>query len=85
MPEKKAREYFNNEWIMEKERELRDFQRKEDAATDEDFFSPRLALRARVTLLAKYRVRPARLIKRLSCRLLSCRLRVLNSSFALRV
>lgn len=36
MLEKKAREYFNNEWIMEKERELRDFQRKEDAATDED-------------------------------------------------
>ena len=36
MLEKKAREYFNNGWIMEKERELRDLQRKEDAATDED-------------------------------------------------
>ena len=34
--EKKAREYFNNEWIMEKEKELRDLQKKEDAATDED-------------------------------------------------
>ena len=34
------------------------------------FFSfPRLALRARVALRAKYRVRPAWLIKRLSCRL----------------
>ena len=30
---------------------------------------PRLALRARVALRAKYRVRPAWLIKRLSCRL----------------
>ena len=36
MLEKKAREYFNNEWIMEKEKELRDLQKKEDAATDED-------------------------------------------------
>ena len=36
MLEKKAREYFNNEWVMEKEKELRDLQRKEDAATDED-------------------------------------------------
>ena len=36
MLEKKAREYFNNGLIMEKERELRDLQRKEDAATDED-------------------------------------------------
>ena len=36
MLEKKACEYFNNGWIMEKERELRDLQRKEDAATDED-------------------------------------------------
>ena len=36
MLEKKAREYFNNGWIMEKEGELRDLQRKEDAATDED-------------------------------------------------
>ena len=34
--EKKAGEYFNNEWVMEKERELRDFQTREDAATDED-------------------------------------------------
>ena len=34
MLEKKAREYFNNEWIMEKE--LRDLQKKEHAATDED-------------------------------------------------
>lgn len=34
--EKKAREYFNNEWIMEEEKELRDPQSKEDAATDED-------------------------------------------------
>ena len=33
------------------------------------FCSPRLALRARVALRAKYRVRPAWLIKRLSCRL----------------
>ena len=33
------------------------------------FSSPRLALRARVALRAKYRVRPAWLIKRLSCRL----------------
>ena len=36
MLEKKAREYFNNEWVMEKEKELRDLQKKEDAATDED-------------------------------------------------
>ena len=36
MPEKKAREFFNNGWIMEKERELRDLQGKEDTATDED-------------------------------------------------
>ena len=36
MLEKKAREYFNNEWVMEKEKELQDLQRKEDAATDED-------------------------------------------------
>ena len=36
MLEKKARKYFNNGWIMEKEGELRDLQRKEDAATDED-------------------------------------------------
>ena len=36
MLEKKAREYFKNGWIMEKERELRDLQRKEDAATDDD-------------------------------------------------
>ena len=34
------------------------------------FFFPRLALRARVALRAKYRVRPAWLIKRLSCRLI---------------
>ena len=33
------------------------------------FSSPRLALRARVVLRAKYRVHPACLIKRLSCRL----------------
>ena len=33
------------------------------------FSSPRLALHARVALRAKYRVRPAWLIKRLSCRL----------------
>ena len=33
------------------------------------FSFPRLALRARVALRAKYRVRPAWLIKRLSCRL----------------
>ena len=33
------------------------------------FLFPRLALRARVALRAKYRVRPAWLIKRLSCRL----------------
>ena len=35
------------------------------------FSSPRLALRARVAFRAKYRVRPAWLIKRLSCRLQS--------------
>jgi len=34
--ETNAREYFNNEWIMEKEKELRDLQKKEDAVTDED-------------------------------------------------
>ena len=34
------------------------------------FSSPRLALRACVALRAKYRVHPAWLIKRLSCRLL---------------
>ena len=38
------------------------------------FSSPRLALRARVSLLAKHRARPARLIKRLSCRLMILRL-----------
>ena len=36
MLKKKAREYFNNGWIMEKERELRDLQRKDDVATDKD-------------------------------------------------
>ena len=36
MLEKKAHEYFNNEWIMEKEKELRDLQKKEHAETDED-------------------------------------------------
>ena len=36
MLEKKAREYYNNDWIMAKEMELRDHQSKEDAATDED-------------------------------------------------
>ena len=36
MLEKKAREYVNNEWVMEKEKELRDLQKNEDAATDED-------------------------------------------------
>ena len=35
------------------------------------FSSPRVALRARVVLRAKYRVRPAWLIRRLSCRLKS--------------
>ena len=39
------------------------------------FFSfPRLALRARVSLRAKHRARPARLIKRLSCMLMILRL-----------
>jgi len=33
---KKAHEYFNNEWIMEKEKVLRDLQKKEHAETDED-------------------------------------------------
>ena len=33
--EKKAREYFNDEWVMEKEKELRELQKKEDAAKDE--------------------------------------------------
>ena len=36
MLEKKSREYFNNEWVMEKEKELRDLQKKKDAPTDED-------------------------------------------------
>ena len=36
MLEKKAREYFSNEWIMEKEKELRDLQKREDVATDQD-------------------------------------------------
>lgn len=36
MLEKKAREYYNNDWIMAKKMELRDNQSKEDAATDED-------------------------------------------------
>lgn len=31
---KKASKYFDNAWVMEKERELRDLQRKEDATTD---------------------------------------------------
>jgi len=33
--EKKALEYFNDEWVMEKEKELRELQKKEDAAKDE--------------------------------------------------
>ena len=34
--ERKAREYFDNEWVMEKEKELQELQRNEDAATDPD-------------------------------------------------
>ena len=45
-----------------------------EAASVMDFSFPRLALRARVALRAKYRVRPAWLIKRLSCRLPKWRL-----------
>ena len=33
--EKKAFEYFNDQWVMEKEKELRQLQKKEDAAKDE--------------------------------------------------
>ena len=36
MLEMKAREYYNNDWIVAKKMELRDYQSKEDAATDED-------------------------------------------------
>ena len=36
MLEMKAREYYNNDWIVAKKMELRDHQSKEDAATDED-------------------------------------------------
>ena len=36
MLEMKAREYYNNDWIMAKKMELRAHQSKEDAATDED-------------------------------------------------
>ena len=34
--ERKAREYLDNEWVMEKEKELQELQRNEDAATDPD-------------------------------------------------
>ena len=34
--ERKAREYFDNEWVMEKEKELQELQRNEDADTDPD-------------------------------------------------
>ena len=40
------------------------------------FSSPRPALRARVALRAKYRIRPAWLIRRLSCRLLPSEMNV---------
>ena len=43
--------------------------------------SPRLALRARFALRANYRVRPAWLIKRLSCRLQSCDVRAGKGRF----
>ena len=43
--------------------------------------SSRLALRARVALRANYRVRPAWLIKRLSCRLQSCDVRAAKGRF----
>ena len=33
--EQKAREYFNDQWVVEKEKELRELQKKEDAAKDE--------------------------------------------------
>ena len=33
---KKAREYFDDEWVMEKEKELRDLQKREGSTTDEE-------------------------------------------------
>ena len=33
--EKKVREYFNDQWVMEKEKEFRELQKKEDAVKDE--------------------------------------------------
>ena len=36
MLEKKSRDYFKNEWVLAKEREMREYQKQEDAAKDED-------------------------------------------------
>ena len=36
MLEDKARQYYQHEWVLTKEKELRQLQKQEDAATDED-------------------------------------------------
>ena len=36
MLEKKFRDYFKNEWVLAKEREIREYQKQEDAAKDDD-------------------------------------------------
>ena len=57
-------------WAKRGERDISHTSANRETRERENFFSsPRLALRARVALRAKYRVRPAWLIKRLSCRL----------------
>ena len=36
MLEKKSRDYFKNEWVLAKERELREYQKQQDVAKDDD-------------------------------------------------
>ena len=36
MSEKKSRDYLKNEWVLAKEREMREYQKQEDAAMDDD-------------------------------------------------
>ena len=36
MSEKKSRDYLKNEWVLAKEREMREYQKQEDDAMDDD-------------------------------------------------
>ena len=47
MLEKKSRDYFKNEWALAKERELREYQKQEDVAKDDDV---KRALQYRITV-----------------------------------